>query len=416
MQFPAFVLIIAGGYFLLYRFDLSRPFHLSKKASWNEVFRALGLNFVLAKNEPKNVGWVFILLGGLVVSIVGLFYGLYESLVFQFLGALAAIISMPAFLGIPASSSRLYVLPYPRKGHACIPPPSVTQTASEQTTSQTPVEPSFRMFYFGLKDVHIMSLPETKTPFIDQLISFAESSNKRVFVQIYFQEVHPQQYLELLKWKLLNEKGMLQYKPLPLVWASTLDDRIKKVNELLSSNVFAISIFGIVEGDPYEIHATASDELDHLVVFETHNPALFYWLVKHERPAFAFPNYFGTRVEPLFFFATPSTLPSFLSLPSTGRTLNFLGERVEAIQPWGVEEEAPKEVLEAVSFPKLLQQSLLAFPKRGAVDVFFDGSRIRIFVSDDATKYYRQNGVLLENTKPNFDDWFSSIREKIVQT
>jgi len=95
------------------------------------------------------------------------------------------------------------------------------------------------MFYFGLKDVHIMSLPETKTPFIDQLISFAESSNERVFVQIYFQEVHPQQYLELLKWKLLNEKGMLQYKPLPLVWASTLDERLKKVNELLSSNVFA---------------------------------------------------------------------------------------------------------------------------------------------------------------------------------
>jgi len=272
------------------------------------------------------------------------------------------------------------------------------------------------MFYFGLKDVHIMSLPETKTPFIDQLISFAESSNKRVFVQIYFQEVHPQQYLEFLKWKLLNEKAMLQYKSLPLVWASTLDDRIKKVNELLSSNVFAISIFGIVEGDPYEIHATASDELDHLVVFETQNPALFYWLVQHERPAFAFPNYFVPRVEPPFFFATPSTLPSFLSLPSTGRTLNFLGEKVEAIQPWGVKEEALSTILEAVSFPKLSQQSLLAFPKRGAVDVYFDGSRIRIFVSDDATKYFRQNGVLLENNKPEFESWFSSIREKIVQT
>jgi len=416
MQFPIFVLIIAGGYFLLYRFDLSRPFHLCKQASWNEIFRALGMNYVLSKNEPSNRAWLFIAISGLVLSIIALFFGLYESIVLQLVGSLAVVLSLPAFLGIPASSSRLYVLPYPRKGHACIPPPSVSQTPSEQASaSPTPVEPSFRMFYFGLKDAHIMSLPETKTPFIDQLISFAESSNKRVFVQIFFQEIHPQQYLELLKWKLLNEKAMLQYKPLPLVWASTLDDRIKKVNELLSSNVFAISIFGIVEGDPYEIHATASDELDHLVVFETQNPALFYWLVKHERPAFAYPNYFGTRVEPPFFFAIPSTLPSFLSLPSTGRTLNFLGERVEAIQPWGVKEEASNEILEAVSFPKLSQQSLLAFPKRGAVDVYFDGSRIRIFVSDDATKYFRQNGVLLENNKPEFESWFSSIREKIVQ-
>ena len=417
MQFPLFVLIILGGYFLLYRSDLSRPFHLCKKASWNEVFHALSMNYVLAKNEPSNRAWLFIALSGLVLSFIALFLGLYESIVLQFVGSLAVVLSLSAFLGIPASSSRLYVLPYPRKGHACIPSPSVPQTSSEQTSaSPTPMEPSFRMFYFGLKDAHIMSLPETKTPFIDQLISFAESSNERMFVQIFFQEVHPQQYLEFLKWKLLNEKGMLQYKPLPLVWASTLEDRIKKVNELLSSNVFAISVFGIVEGDPYEIHATASDELDHLVIFETSNPAFFYWSVKHERPPLAYPNYFGTRIEPPFFFATPHTLPSFLSLPSTGHTLNFLGEKVEAIQPWGVKEEASNDILEAVSFPKLSQQSLLAFPKRGAVDVFFDGSRIRIFVSDDATKYFRQNGVLLENNKPEFESWFSSIREKIVQT
>jgi len=184
---------------------------------------------------------------------------------------------MPAFLDIPASSSRLYVLPYPRKGQACVPPPSVPQAS----VSLRPVEPTFRMFYFGLKDGQIMSLPETNTPFIDRLIAFIEASNKRAFLRIFFQEVHPQQYLEVLKWKLLNEKSMLQYKPLPLVWSSTLDERLKKVNELLSLNVFAISIFGIVEGDPYEIHATASDELDHVVVFETSNSALFYWLVKH---------------------------------------------------------------------------------------------------------------------------------------
>jgi len=218
MQFPAFVLIIAGGYFLLYRFDLSRPFHLCKTTSWNEVFRALGMNYVLAKKEPRNKWRMLILLWGLALDVFALFFGLYESITLQVVGALAVILSMPVFLGIPASSSRLYVLPYPRRGHACIPHPSVQQTPSEQTNaSPTPVEPSFRMFYFGLKDVHIMSLPETKTPFIDQLISFAESTNKRLFVQIFFQEVHPQQYLEFLKWKLLNEKGMLQYKPLPLV-------------------------------------------------------------------------------------------------------------------------------------------------------------------------------------------------------
>ena len=200
MQPPIFVLIIAGGYFLLYRFDLLRPLHLCKKASWNEVFRALGMNYVLFKNEHSNRAWLFIAISGLLLSIIALFFGLYESLILQLVGALAVVLSLPAFLGIPASSSRLYVLPYPRKGHACIPPPSVEQTPSEQASaSPTPVEPSFRMFYFGLKDVHIMSLPETKTPFIDQLISFAESSNKRVFVQIFFQEVHPQQYLEFLK-------------------------------------------------------------------------------------------------------------------------------------------------------------------------------------------------------------------------
>jgi len=410
MQFPLFVLIILGGYVLLYRFDLSRPFHLCKKTYWNEVFHALGMNYVLAKNEPKSKWWTLILLWGLALDVFALFFGFYESITLQVVGALAVILSLPAFLGIPASSSRLYVLPYPRKGHACIPPPlSIPQASVQDAPSNqaTPVEPTFRMFYFGLKDVHIMSLPETKTSFIEQIISFAESSSERIFVQVFFQEVHPQQYLEVLKWKLLNEKGMLQYKPLPLIWASTLEDRLKKVNELLSSNVFAISVFGIVEGDPYEIHATASDELDHLVVFETHNPSLFYWLVKHERPPFAFPNYFGTRVEPPFFFATPRTLPSFLSLPSTGRTLNFLGERVEAIQPWGVEKESSNTILEAVSFPRIAQQNLLAFPKIGAVDVVYDGSRTRIFVRDDATKYFRQNGVLLENAKLVYDSWFS---------
>ncbi|MFP3131413.1 MAG: hypothetical protein RXR51_07555, partial [Nitrososphaeria archaeon] len=139
------------------------------------------MNYVLSKNGPSNSAWLFITLSGLVLSIIALFFGLYESLILQLVGSLAVVLSLPAFLGIPASSSRLYVLPYPRKGHACIPPPSVSQTPSEQATP-TPVEPIFRMFYFGLKDAHIMSLPETKTSFIDQLISFAESSNKRVFV------------------------------------------------------------------------------------------------------------------------------------------------------------------------------------------------------------------------------------------
>jgi len=125
MQFPMFVLIIAGGYFLLYRFDLSRPFHLCKQASWNEVFRALGMNYVLSKNGPSNRAWLFIAISGLVLSVIALFFGLYESLALQFVGSLAVALSLPAFLGIPASSSRLYVLPYPRRGHACIPPPSV---------------------------------------------------------------------------------------------------------------------------------------------------------------------------------------------------------------------------------------------------------------------------------------------------
>jgi len=120
MQFPIFVLIIAGSYFLLYRFDLSRPFHLCKQASWNEIFRALGMNYVLSKNEPSNRTWLFIAISGLVLSIIALFLGLYESLILQVVGALAVILSMPVFLGIPASSSRLYVLPYPRTGHACI--------------------------------------------------------------------------------------------------------------------------------------------------------------------------------------------------------------------------------------------------------------------------------------------------------
>jgi len=351
---------------------------------------------------------MLILLWGLALDVFALFFGLFESITLQVVGALAVILSMPAFLGIPASSSRLYVLPYPRKGQTCIPPPLRLQDApSIKQATPTPVEPTFRMFYFGLKDVHIMSLPETKTPFIDQIISFAESSSERIFVQVFFQEVHPQQYLEVLKWKLLNEKGALQYRPVPLVWASTLDDRLKKLNELLSSNVFAISVFGIVEGDPYNIHVTASDELDHLVIFETHNPSLFYWLVKHERPPFAIPNYFGTRIEPPFFFATPRTLPSFLSLPSTGSTVNFLGENVEETEPWGAEIEKPTQVLEVTFLPKeQKEQKLLAFPKQGAVDIYFDGERISIFTSGDASKYFRQNGALLGNTKLEFESWF----------
>jgi len=404
-QIPLFIAVILGGYILLYRFDLSRPFHLCKRATWNEVFRALGLPFVKREKKTNVVAFALLFLG-LVLSVLALFLPSLESFVLQFVGALVVIFALPSFLGMPASASHVEILPYPRKASACISSPSVFE-ASVSSVSLKSAEPTFRMFYFGLKDAHVMSLPETDTPFIDQLIAFIEASKKRAFVQIYFQEIHPQQYLEVFKWRLLNEKGMLQYKPLPLMWASTLDERLKKVNELLSSNVFAISIFGIVEGDPYEIHATASDEIDHLVVFETQNPALFYWLVKHERPSFTFPNYFGTRVEPSFFFATPRTLPSFLTLPSTGRTLMFLSEKIEEIKPWGVESEAPTDVLEVTFIPKdQKEQKLLAFPKRGVVDIYFDGSKLHIFVSGDASKYFKQNGAVLENTKLAFDSWF----------
>ena len=95
MQFPIFVLIIAGGYFLLYRFDLSRPFHLCKRTSWNEIFRALGMNYVLSKNEPSNRAWLFITLLGLVLSIIALFFGLYESLILQLVGSLVVSFLCP---------------------------------------------------------------------------------------------------------------------------------------------------------------------------------------------------------------------------------------------------------------------------------------------------------------------------------
>jgi len=49
---------------------------------------------------------------------------------------------------------------------------------------------------------------------------------------------------------------------------------------------------------------------------------------------------------------------------------------------------------------------LLAFPRRGAMDVYFDGSKIRVFMSGDASKYFRQNGALLEITQLAFDSWF----------
>jgi hypothetical protein len=87
--------------------------------------------------------------------------------------------------------------------------------------------------------------------------------------------------------------------------------------------------------------------------------------------------------------------------------LNFLGERVEAIQPWGIQEEAPDAILEVTFLPKeQREQKLLAFPKRGAVNVYLDGSKIGVFTSGDASKYFRQNGAILENASLAFDNWF----------
>jgi len=83
MQLPIFVFIIAGGYFLLYCYDLSRPLYLCKNASWNEVFRALGMSYVLAKNEPRSKGQALILLWCLALDVFALFFKLYESIVLQ---------------------------------------------------------------------------------------------------------------------------------------------------------------------------------------------------------------------------------------------------------------------------------------------------------------------------------------------
>ena len=87
--------------------------------------------------------------------------------------------------------------------------------------------------------------------------------------------------------------------------------------------------------------------------------------------------------------------------------MNFLSEKVGEIKPWGVEVEAPHAILEVTFLPKEQRElKLLAFPRRGAMDVYFDGSKIRVFMSGDASKYFRQNGALLEITQLAFDSWF----------
>ncbi|MGC8558899.1 MAG: hypothetical protein ACP5NC_07935 [Nitrososphaeria archaeon] len=395
-MFPAFILIIALGYYLLYRSDPLRAFHPCRRSSWNSVLGALGINYTV--HEEGRKVWFAVCIAGSVLVVLGIFSPSFrDGILMQFLGSIALIMAMPLFLGLPANTSRETVLPYPRRANSCLP-----EIRHALPVNPAPASPSFSMFYYGLKDAHIMSIPVAEVPLVDQFITYLEASQRHAFIQIHFRGANPQKYLEYLKWKLLHDRELATVSPL---WLSTIEDRVKRINMLLASHTYEVSVFGIIEGDPYEMQATASDEIDHIAPFETLNPAVFYWLVKHDRPPFRPPNYFGHRVEPPFFYATTTTLSSFVSIPAHGRTLEFAGEKLEVINPWGVREEAPGMIQEATRFPRYAEK-VVSMPIEGAIDVYSDGERVRIFVSDYAAKFYRQNGVVLEPNTPAFDEWF----------
>ncbi len=367
MESPALpVVLFILFYFALYRHDPLAPLHRTKRGDWNQVFRALGLPF---RTRTERSLFFLIALAGVAVVVLGLFQPLEVYAVLELAGTFAVMFIIARCVPIP-NPPRTVALTYPRLGRADFAEPTKDETKRKINDTKEVDVSGLKLFYVSNLSGHFFSLPapdDKDVRLADQLAVFLQQNRPRfAWIQIIYARAGVHRLLEEVKRGLIYDKQTLNYSGKNTTWASQIDLLVRKVNEGLSSDVFAVAVRGVLIGaDPYRLSLPFGDEVDSLVPFETRNPNLLYEMAKRRMPELKVPNYFGSRHETSFFLVRalgPYVLPPTKAVESAPAGL----------EPIAMNEEEAGEVYEAVPVPAIDEP--FHFPADGIVELVYDGS------------------------------------------
>jgi hypothetical protein len=212
------------------------------------------------------------------------------------------------------------------------------------------------------------------------LVGFLEQTRpKFAWVQIIYSRANIHGQLELLKWRFLQEKEL--HNP---VWVSHIDAFVKKVDEALASDLFAVAVRGIViGGDPAKLNLSIGDDAYSLAVFETNDPNVIYEMAE-QRMSITFPK---SRQEPGFFIVNDVSFIAFP--PSTSRTAQTVPLGLENILQFEGEEKAVQG--EATMIPTIEKNSF-HFPAGGVMNPVWD-RKIHIVFGGSLEETFRSLGV-----------------------
>ncbi len=342
-------------YILLYRSDPLTVFRIGN-ASWNRVFSAFGIPFVAKKKSSR---FFPLLIAGLAVDLSGIFSNSWGTVL---AGSFLLLAYVTANAPVPFAPHEV-ALPYPRAGRAAFQKPRV------KANSRGPVVDVSRikLFYVSYRNGTVFSLPEGKVSIPELLVSFLEQTKPEfAWIQLIYRRADVHRYLEAQKWKLLREKETLGYSGKDPLWFSRTGIMLKKVDEMLSSELFAVAVRGVLIGaDPMNITLGYSDEADSLAVFESEDPGLLYEMAKRELNVKLPKN----RSEPPFFFA--NDLRSVASPPLSAKSVGVAPLGLQVLQSWEDEASQRYEAFELNPVPAL--EESFHFPADGFLELVYDG-------------------------------------------
>ena len=387
-MFPAFVpfALFFIMYIAVYFNNLFSIFHPRKRGSWNRVFASLGIPYQVKSGNSA----IFLLpAAGIVVDAVGLFSGSpLQSMVLELVGSFAFLAFVVAHVPLPFPPREI-TLPYPRMGRAEFEGPEGAIPRHE--TSEIDVS-GIRLFYVSNRNAHFFSLPDSDTNLTDTFAMFLDQSKPGfAWIQFVYERANVHQALEYVKYGLVRDK--LAYTGKHPAWFSHADILIKKVNEGLASELFAVSVRGLLIGaDPMNISLSFSDEVDSLAVFETVDPNLLYAIAKRRMPELKIPNYFGSRRETPFFLSRD--LAKIVTPPTRGN-IQVAPAGVEPITPW--EAKATNDLFEAVPVPAI--EAPFHYPPSGILELVYDGS-LHVMFGGALGQAIKSVGVSTEDYDP----------------
>lgn len=355
------ILAVAGvsfllPYIILYKNDPFALFRKTKRADWNSVFMALGISARV--KSGKSYAWVSAVAGFVLYAVA-----LFTNMIILAVAGSFALLAYVVYTKPIPFPRREIALPYPRHGRATFEAPAVKGKPSGPFVDVSKI----RLFYVSYRNGIPFSLPEGKVPIPDLLVSFLEQGKPEfAWIQIIYKRAHAHKYLEVQRWRLIYEKQMLSYRQADPAWVSHIDVLIKKIEQMLASDLFAVAIRGVLMGaDPMSIALGYADEVDSLAVFETRDPGLLYEMATKKLNAYI-PR---QRAEPPFFFTNKLAL--IATPPSSAKSVPVAPLGLQILQGFGEEERMVSDTLELNPIPTI-DEKFHFFPE-GVLELVYDG-------------------------------------------